>query len=66
MKINNINLPFADAGSAEVCLHMRPNTCNTLEELGAWHDGTVTVALFNKPDSDPKTTNCCPLSITGP
>lgn len=60
IKVNNINKPFAAVAGTEICLFLKPQ-CNTLESLGAFGDGTISVALFNVPGTI-KPTDCCPLT----
>ncbi|KAG2427090.1 hypothetical protein HXX76_012601 [Chlamydomonas incerta] len=63
LKVTNIDKPVNKVAGTEVCLFMRPQ-CNTLEKLCAFHDGTCTIVLFNKPGSS--ATSCCPLTTVGP
>ncbi|EFJ41816.1 extracellular matrix glycoprotein pherophorin-V29 [Volvox carteri f. nagariensis] len=62
IKVTGIGKDFSRAPETEVCLFMKPR-CNTLQQLGAFHDGTITVGIANKPGSKPAT--CCPLFYAG-
>ncbi|KAG2499820.1 hypothetical protein HYH03_002112 [Edaphochlamys debaryana] len=59
IKVTNIDKALSAVEDTEVCLYLRPQ-CNSLKKLCAFHDGTCTVGLFNKPGTGPL--NCCPLS----
>ncbi|GLI66784.1 hypothetical protein VaNZ11_010757 [Volvox africanus] len=57
IKITNINKTFDQADGTKVCLFMKPE-CNSLDELGANKDGTISAAVFNHPSEK---INCCPV-----
>ncbi|GIL88047.1 hypothetical protein Vretimale_6406 [Volvox reticuliferus] len=59
MKVTGLDLDMSAAADLDVCLVMKPQ-CNTLAALGKFHDGSITLGIFNKPGSKPST--CCPLS----
>lgn len=61
-QVTSINTPFAEADGLEVCLFMRGSECDTLQELGVFKDGSITISIHN-PQSD--VANCCPISIIG-
>ncbi|PNH00773.1 hypothetical protein TSOC_013386 [Tetrabaena socialis] len=62
IKVTNINKPISSVAGTEVCLFLRP-LCNSLQKLCAFHDGSCTIGLFNKPGAS--AANCCPLSTVG-
>ncbi|GLI66785.1 hypothetical protein VaNZ11_010758 [Volvox africanus] len=60
IKVININKSFEDAEGTEICLIVKTADCGSLTKLGAFHDGSITVSLFNKPSATD--VNCCPIS----
>ncbi|GIL65253.1 hypothetical protein Vafri_19068 [Volvox africanus] len=60
IKVANINKSFKDAEGTEICLIVKTADCGSLTKLGAFHDGSITVSLFNKPSATD--INCCPIS----
>ncbi|GIL88043.1 hypothetical protein Vretifemale_16084, partial [Volvox reticuliferus] len=60
IKVVNINKKFEDAEGTEICLIVKTSECGSLLQLGAFHDGSITVSLFNKPSATD--VNCCPIS----
>ncbi|EFJ41815.1 extracellular matrix glycoprotein pherophorin-V27 [Volvox carteri f. nagariensis] len=61
IKVININKKFADAEGTEICLVLNSTTCGTLTKLSKYSDGTIPVALFNKPSTS--SVDCCPISV---
>ncbi|EFJ41814.1 extracellular matrix glycoprotein pherophorin-V26 [Volvox carteri f. nagariensis] len=61
IKVTNLNKRFDDVEGTEICLVLKTSDCGSLTKLGKFRDGTLAVALFNRPDTSG--VDCCPVSI---
>ncbi|GLC38401.1 hypothetical protein PLESTF_000496500 [Pleodorina starrii] len=58
IKVTRIGKAFDQAAGTEVCLVLKPE-CSSLKALGAFHDGTMKIAIASLTGTRPAT--CCPV-----